>query len=103
MAATGNEAVKLSQLKTYADSVTEDLNAKLDAPASEGTSGQFLRTDGAGTYTWATVSAGTTYTGTAPISVSGSIISIAEAGDGTQGTVEFASDADFLEYMELSA
>ena len=81
------------------------LDEKLDVPATEGTAGQVLTTDGAGTYTWTTVSSGdggVTYTGTAPIAVSGSFISIAEAGEGSQGTVAFASDSDFAAFMGVS-
>ena len=45
---------------------------------------------------------GKTYTGTAPINVSGTAISVAEAGDGTLGVVQFASDTDFNAYMGIS-
>lgn len=102
MPATGNEVVKLSQLKTYADGVNTTLSAKLNAPASEGSAGQVLTTDGAGTVSWSTVSASGTYTATLPISITGTNIAIAEAGDGSQGTVAFASDADFNDYLGIS-
>ena len=102
MAATGNEAVILKQLKTAVDKIKEWVGAKLDAPTTEGTSGQVLTSDGAGGLTWSTPAEGTVYTGTSPIAVEGSVISIAEAGEGTQGTVSFASDEDFADYLGIS-
>lgn len=102
MAATGTEAVQLKQLKHYADSVDEKLNGKVAKPSSEGTSGQYLQTNGDGTTTWATVSTGPTYTGTAPISVSGSTISVADAAANTKGVVTFVNDDDFMAFMGLS-
>lgn len=131
MAATGTEAVQLSQLKTYADSVDTKINAKQDAltlpltianggtgstsaatartalgavaaPSGDGTSGQFLQTNGDGTTAWATVSQGTTYTGSNGITVSGSTISGVTAAADTVGVVSFASNLDFEAYMELS-
>lgn len=47
-------------------------------------------------------SGGKTYTGTSSINVSGTTISVAEAGDGTLGVVQFASDTDFKAYMGIS-
>ena len=45
---------------------------------------------------------GAEYNGTAPINVSGTTISVAEAGEGTLGVVQFASDTDFNAYMGMS-
>lgn len=102
MAATGNEAVRLSQLKTYADSVSSALSSKLDAPASEGTAGQVLTTDGDGTYTWTTVSSSASYTASNGITISGTNIQGVDADEGVVGVVSFASATDFAEYMGLS-
>lgn len=102
MAATGNETIKLSQLKTWWTSVystiTSAIAAKLDKPGTDGAAGQVLTWNGT-TTAWTTVETGETYTGTAPINVSGTTISVADAGDGTKGVVMFASDSDFTAYM----
>lgn len=99
MSATGNEAVKLSQLKTYKGTVDTALDEKLASPSSEGTSGQILSWNGEATEWIDAPEGGTEYTGTAPIQVSGNAISVREAGDGTSGVVSFASDEDFTTYM----
>lgn len=102
MAATGSEAISLAQLLLYKNAVDTALDAKMSAPSSTGTSGQVLTTDGAGTYSWTTVSAGTTYTGSNGVDVTGSVIIGIDAAAGTKGVVEFATDTDFNEYMGLS-
>lgn len=111
MPATGNEATRLSQLKTWWDTVyttiTAAIAAKLTAPTTPGTNGQVLSTDGENAV-WidapegGTAYTGTAYTGTAPVNVSGTTISVAEAGAGTLGVVSFASDDDFKTYMGIS-
>lgn len=105
MPATGNEATHLSQLKTWWDSVystiTAAIAAKLTAPTTPGTNGQVLSTDGENAVWIDAPEGGTAYTGTAPVNVSGTTISVAEAGAGTLGVVQFASDDDFKTYMEI--
>lgn len=102
MAATGSEVAILSQIKSLYDNVVTKIAAKLSAPESEGSAGDVLTTDGAGTYTWTTPAAGTVYTGTAPIQVTDSVISVDSAGVGAEGVVSFVSNEDFNEYMGLS-
>lgn len=106
MTATGNEAVKLSQLKSWWDATIATINAsiatKLDKPSTAATAGQVLSTNGTQNVWIDAPSGGKTYTGTAPIDVSGTVISVAEAGEGTLGVVQFASDADFKPYMGIS-
>lgn len=61
MAATGNEAVLLKQLKSYDDEkVQPALDAKLNAPASAGTDGQMLVYGSSGNQ-WVDVPEGTAY------------------------------------------
>lgn len=106
MPATGNEATRLSQLKSWWDATIATINAsiatKLDKPGTAATAGQVLSNDGAQNVWIDAPSGGKTYTGTAPINVSGTTISVAEAGEGTLGVVQFASDADFKAYMGIS-
>lgn len=101
MAATGNEVVILSQLKTLYDNVITRIREKLTTPTTEGSAGDVLTTDGAGTYSWTTPSTGTVYEGTPPIVVTGSNISVNSATETSEGVVSFASDSDFSEYMGL--
>ena len=96
MAANANDAVTNQLLKDLYDN---EVKTKLDAPAVPGTSGQVLASDGSGGTTWATVPGGTAYEGTAPFVVTGNQISVSPASEGTQGTVQFASLADFRAYM----
>lgn len=77
------------------------VNGKLDAPGEEGEAGQVLTWNGSATE-WSTVSAGTTYTGSNGVTVSGSVISGVDAGENTKGVVAFASDSDFNEYFGIS-
>ena len=103
MPATGNEATRLSQLKTWWDTVHTTITAsKLTAPTTPGTNGQVLSTDGENAVWIDAPEGGTAYTGTAPVNVSGTTISVAEAGAGTLGVVQFASDDDFKTYMGVS-
>lgn len=106
MPATGNEATRLSQLKSWWDTTIATINAsiatKLDKPSTAATSGQVLSNNGTQNVWIDAPSGGKTYTGTAPIDVSGTVISVAEAGEGTLGVVQFASDADFKSYMGIS-
>lgn len=105
MPATGNEATRLSQLKSWWDTTIATINAniatKLDKPSTAATAGQVLSNNGTNNV-WIDAPSGTNYTGTSPIDVSGTVISIAEAGEGTLGVVQFASDADFKSYMGIS-
>ena len=114
MAATGNEATRLSQLKSWWDTTIATINAsinnKLDKPGTAATAGQVLSNNGTQNVWIDAPSGGETYTGTAPINVSGTApinvsgttISVAEAGEGTLGVVRFASDTDFKAYMGIS-
>lgn len=106
MPATGNEATRLSQLKSWWDATIATINAsinnKLDKPSTAATAGQVLSNNGTQNVWIDAPSGGDTYTGTAPIDVSGTVISVAEAGEGTLGVVQFASDADFRAYMGMS-
>lgn len=97
MAATGNEAVKLSQLKAYD---AAKVATKITNP-SGGTTGQFLSKTETGTQ-WASVPEGTVYTGSNGVSVSGSTISGVDADEGVVGVVKFATDSDFNAYMGIS-
>lgn len=105
MPATGNEATRLSQLKSWWDATIATINAsiasKLDKPSTAATAGQVLSNNGTNNV-WIDAPDGKTYTGTSPIDVSGTVISVAEAGEGTLGVVQFASDADFKSYMGIS-
>lgn len=106
MPATGNEATRLSQLKSWWDATIATINAsiatKLDKPSTAATAGQVLSNNGTQNVWIDAPGGGTTYTGTAPINVSGTTISVAEAGEGTLGVVQFASDTDFNAYMGIS-
>lgn len=106
MPATGNEATRLSQLKSWWDTTIATINAsiatKLDKPGTAATAGQVLSNNGTQNVWIDAPSGGKTCTGTAPINVSGAAISVAEAGDGTLGVVQFASDTDFKAYMGIS-
>lgn len=106
MPATGNEATRLSQLKSWWDTTIATINAsiatKLDKPGTAATAGQVLSNNGTQNVWIDAPSGGKTYTGTAPIDVSGTVISVAEAGEGTLGVVQFASDTDFKAYMGIS-
>ena len=77
MPATGTEAVSLERLKSVLD-YTDD--KYLAAPSEEGTAGQVIISDGSGGTSWTSIETGATYTGTSPISVSGSVISHEESG-----------------------
>lgn len=106
MPATGNEATRLSQLKSWWDTTIASINAsiatKLDKPSTAATAGQVLSNNGTNNVWIDAPSGGETYTGTSPINVSGTVISVAEAGEGTLGVVQFASDTDFKAYMGIS-
>lgn len=106
MTATGNEATRLSQIKSWWDTTIASINAsiatKLDKPSTAATAGQVLSNNGTQNVWIDAPSGGTTYDGTAPIIVSGTTISVAEAGEGTLGVVQFASDSDFKAYMGIS-
>ena len=106
MPATGNEATRLSQLKSWWDTAIATINAniatKLDKPSTAATAGQVLSNNGTQNVWIDAPSGGKTYTGTSPIDVSGTVISVAEAGEGTLGVVQFASDTDFKAYMGIS-
>ena len=106
MPATGNEATRLSQLKSWWDAtlpkINLSINSKLDKPSAAATAGQVLSNNGTQNVWIDAPSGGDAYTGTAPINVSGTAISVAEAGEGTLGVVQFASDTDFNAYMGIS-
>lgn len=106
MPATGNEATRLSQLKSWWDATIATINAsiatKLDKPSTAATAGQVLSNNGTQNVWIDAPGGGTNYTGTAPINVSGTTISVSEAGEGTLGVVQFASDTDFKAYMGIS-
>ena len=86
MPATGNEATRLSQLKSWWDTTIASINAsiatKLDKPGTAATAGQVLSNNGTQNV-WIDATGG-------------------EAGEGTLGVVQFASDADFKAYMGIS-
>lgn len=92
MAATGQEAVALEQLRTLNVAVSGKIDKKIDSPASAGTAGQVLSTNGTATE-WMTLPEGTAYTGTAPITVSGSAIGISAATTGAAGSMSAADKA----------
>lgn len=92
MAANGNEAVSLSQLKALSDSIGAEVDGKVASPASAGTAGQVLSTNGTATE-WIDLPEGTVYTGTAPITVSGSAIGITAASTGAAGSMSAADKA----------
>lgn len=106
MPATGNEATRLSQLKSWWDTTIATINAsinnKLDKPGTAATAGQVLSNNGTQNVWIDAPGGGAEYEGTAPINVSGTTISVAQAGDGTLGVVQFASDTDFNAYMGIS-
>lgn len=106
MPATGNEATRLSQLKSWWDTTIAAINAsinnKLDKPGTAATAGQVLSNNGTQNVWIDAPSGGAEYNGTAPINVSGTTISVSQAGDGTLGVVQFASDTDFNAYMGIS-
>lgn len=91
MPATGNEATRLSQLKSWWDTTIATINAsinnKLDKPGTAATAGQVLSNNG---------------TQNVWIDAPGGGTSVSEAGEGTLGVVQFASDADFNAYMGIS-
>lgn len=62
MAATGNEIVKLSQLKLLKDAAWTQIDTKMAKPAADGTNGQMLVANGNGTYRFVDVPKGTAYT-----------------------------------------
>ena len=62
MAATGNEIVKLSQLKLLKDAAWSQIDTKMSKPAADGTNGQMLVANGDQTYRFVDVPEGTTYT-----------------------------------------
>ncbi len=62
MAATGNEIVKLSQLKLLKDAAWTKIDTKMAKPAADGTNGQMLVANGDGTYRFVDVPKGTAYT-----------------------------------------
>ena len=92
MAATGQEAVALEQLRTWGVAVSGEIDKKVDSPATSGTAGQVLSTNGT-TTEWITLPEGTAYTGTAPIQVEGSAISIAAATTSAAGSMSAADKA----------
>ena len=81
MPATGNEATRLSQLKSWWDTTIATINAsiatKLDKPSTAATAGQVLSNNGTQNVWIDAPSGGTTY-------------------------VRFASDTDFKAYMGIS-
>lgn len=81
MAATGNEAVLLRQLKSYDDDrVQPALDAKLNAPAAAGTDGQMLVYGTAGNQ-WVNVPEGTAYSAdNATLQLSGTQFSVKDSG-----------------------
>lgn len=62
MAASGNELVKLSQVKLVKDWVAGQLDTKMAKPTADGTNGQMLVANGDGTYRFVDVPKGTAYT-----------------------------------------
>ena len=92
MAATGQEAVALEQLRTLNVAISGKIDKKIDAPSASGTAGQVLSTNGTATE-WMTLPEGTAYTGTAPITVSGSAIGISAATTGAAGSMSAADKA----------
>ena len=62
MAATGNEIVKLSQLKLLKDAAWTKIDTKMSKPAADGTNGQMLVANGDQTYRFVDVPKGVTYT-----------------------------------------
>ena len=62
MAATGNEIVKLSQLKLLKDAAWAQIDTKMAKPAADGTAGQMLVANGDQTYRFVDVPEGTAYT-----------------------------------------
>lgn len=62
MAATGNEIVKLSQLKLLKDAAWTEIGKKMTKPATDGTNGQMLVANGDETYRFVDVPHGTAYT-----------------------------------------
>lgn len=81
MAATGNEAVLLRQLKDYDDNrVTPGLNAKLNAPAAAGTDGQMLVYGESGNQ-WIDVPEGAAYSAdNATLQLTGTQFSVKDSG-----------------------
>lgn len=81
MAATGNEAVLLKQLKSYNDEkVQPSLDAKLAAPTDAGTDGQML-VYGASGNQWVDVPEGTAYSAdNATLQLSGTQFSVKDGG-----------------------
>lgn len=96
MPATGNEVVSLEQLKLFNDNVVAPIKTTADgalkAPTAAGTAGQVLSTDGTNTQ-WITIDTGEEYTGTAPIDVTGTVISIAAATTSAPGSMSAADKA----------
>lgn len=62
MAASGNELVKLSQVKLVKDWAAGQLDTKMAKPAADGTNGQMLIANGDQTYRFVDVPEGTAYT-----------------------------------------
>lgn len=62
MAATGNEIVKLSQLKLLKDAAWSQIDTKMAKPTTDGTAGQMLVANGDQTYRFVDVPEGTAYT-----------------------------------------
>lgn len=62
MAASGNELVKLSQVKLVKDWAAGQLDTKMAKPAADGTNGQMLIANGDETYRFVDVPEGTAYT-----------------------------------------
>lgn len=81
MAATGNEAVLLRQLKSYDDErVQPALDAKLNAPAAAGTDGQMLVYGTSGNQ-WIDVPEGTAYSAdNVTLQLSGTQFSVKDGG-----------------------
>lgn len=81
MAATGNEAVILRQLKDYDDNrVTPGLDAKLNAPAVAGTDGQMLVYGESGNQ-WINVPEGTAYSAdNTTLQLTGTQFSVKDSG-----------------------
>ena len=93
--ANANDAVSIGNLKDLFDNV---ISKKVDSPASAGTAGQVLAWNGTATE-WQTVGTGAAYKGVAPISVSGTQISVEEAGVRKFGVMQIPTLADFRGYM----
>lgn len=91
MAATGNEAVLLRQLKSYDDEkVQPALDSKLNAPASAGTNGQMLVYGSSGNQ-WVDVPEGTAYSAdNVSLQLSGTQFSVK---DGGISSAKIAADA----------